>query len=79
MAIIKDSSLIRKETLAAWTAVSLVPLALMVGTSEFSFEWLWWSMPLMLQIVDLASLWVMLDPEEEFFSLERSQYKLKGA
>ncbi|GJJ78597.1 hypothetical protein EMPS_10956 [Entomortierella parvispora] len=79
MTLIKDSTLIRRDTLAAWTFASLVPVALMFGTNEFSFEWLWWSMPLLLQIVDLTCLWIMLDPEEELFGLEKSQYKLKGA
>jgi len=79
MRLIKDSSLIRRDTIAAWTVVSLVPVVLMFGTGEFSFEWLWWSMPLMLQGVDLMCLWIMLDPEEDFFGLEKSQYKLKGA
>ncbi|KAI1297739.1 hypothetical protein EDD11_006996 [Mortierella claussenii] len=79
ISIIKDVSLIRRDVLAVWTAVSLVPLVLMAGTTEFSFELMWWSMPLLLQTVDLASLWIMKDPEEDFFQLERSQYKLKGA
>ncbi|KAF8927868.1 hypothetical protein BGZ58_010065 [Dissophora ornata] len=78
-AIIKDTSRIARDSLAAWTFVSLMPLILMVGATEFSFELLWWSMPLLLQIVDLASLWVMKDPEEDFVQLEKSQYKLKGA
>ncbi|KAG0056496.1 hypothetical protein BGZ83_004754 [Gryganskiella cystojenkinii] len=79
MAVIKDTKLIRKEILVVWTVASLIPLFLMIGAGDFSFEWLWWSMPLMLQVVDLASLWVMQEPEEEFFGLEQSRYKLKGA
>jgi len=79
MAVIKDANLMRKKILAVWTIFSLVPVFLMIGSGDFSFEWLWWSMPVMLQVVDLASIWVMQEPEEEFFGLEKSRYKLKGA
>ena len=79
IAIIKDTSRIARDSLAVWTFVSLTPLILMVGVTEFSFELLWWSMPLLLQIVDMASFWIMKDPEEDFFQLEKSQYRLKGA
>ncbi|KAI7827519.1 hypothetical protein BC939DRAFT_91572 [Gamsiella multidivaricata] len=77
--IIRDVSLIARDSLAVWTFVSLTPIALMFGRAEFSFELVWWLMPLLLQVVDLASLWVMKDPEEDFLQLEKSQYKLKSA
>ncbi|KAF9579631.1 hypothetical protein BGW38_004040, partial [Lunasporangiospora selenospora] len=79
MFMIKDTTRIAKDSLAVWTFVSIVPLVLMYGATEFSFELLWWSMPFLLQIVDLVSLWVMLEPDEAFFKLEESRYKLKGA
>ncbi|KAF9959843.1 hypothetical protein BGZ72_008617 [Mortierella alpina] len=77
--IIKDTTRIARDSLAVWTFVSVTPLLLMAGATDFSFELLWWSMPLMLQVVDLTSLWIMQDPDEAFFKLEKSQYKLKGA
>ncbi|KAI8362162.1 hypothetical protein B0O80DRAFT_94149 [Mortierella sp. GBAus27b] len=77
--LIKDTSRIARDSLIVWTFVSTTPLLLMIGATEFSFELLWWSMPLLLQIVDLASLWVMKDPDESFIELEKSQYKLKSA
>ncbi|KAF9095344.1 hypothetical protein BGX29_009079 [Mortierella sp. GBA35] len=79
MAIIKDTTRIRRNSLLVWTFISVTPLVLMRGATEFSFELLWWSMPLLLQIVDLSSLWIMQSPDEEIIRLESSQYKLKGA
>ncbi|OAQ32401.1 hypothetical protein K457DRAFT_153601 [Linnemannia elongata AG-77] len=79
MAIIKDTTQIGRDSLLVWTSVSVIPLFLMMGATVFSFELLWWSMPLLLQIVDLTSLWVMQSPDEEIIRLENSQYKLKGA
>ncbi|KAF9920945.1 hypothetical protein FBU30_009072 [Linnemannia zychae] len=79
MAIIKDTTRIGRDSLLVWTFVSVMPLVLMKGATEFSFELLWWSMPLLLQIVDLTSLWIMQSPEEEIVRLRDSQYKLKGA
>ncbi|CAO3564823.1 unnamed protein product [Mortierella alpina] len=79
MFIIKDTTRIARDSLAVWTFVSVTPLLLMAGAADFSFELLWWSMPLMLQIVDLTSLWIMQDPDEAFFKLDLSRYKLKGA
>ncbi|KAK3812640.1 MAG: hypothetical protein JOS17DRAFT_762223 [Linnemannia elongata] len=79
MAIIKDTTRIGRDSLLVWTFVSVTPLVLMMGATELSFELLWWSMPLLLQIVDLTSLWVMQSPDEEIIRLENSQYKLKGA
>ncbi|KAG0271617.1 hypothetical protein BGZ95_000560 [Linnemannia exigua] len=79
MAIIKDTAKIGRDSILVWTFVSVTPLVLMRRATEFSFELLWWSMPLLLQIVDLTSLWIMLSPDEEIMGLEKSQYKLKGA
>ncbi|KAF9156856.1 hypothetical protein BG015_000034 [Linnemannia schmuckeri] len=79
MTIIKDTTRIGRDSLLVWTFVSVTPLVLMMGATEFSFELLWWSMPLLLQIVDLTSLWIMQSPDEEIIRLENSQYKLKGA
>ncbi|KAG0311302.1 hypothetical protein BGZ99_010274 [Dissophora globulifera] len=77
--MIRDASRIARDSVAVWAFVSLTPLVLMARATELSFELLWWSMPLLLQAVDLASLWIMRDPDEDFFQLEKSQYKLKGA
>ncbi|KAG0286515.1 hypothetical protein BGZ98_005041 [Dissophora globulifera] len=77
--MIRDTSRIARDSVAVWAFVSLTPLVLMARATELSFELLWWSMPLLLQAVDLASLWIMRDPDEDFFQLEKSQYKLKGA
>ncbi|KAF9545055.1 hypothetical protein EC957_011296 [Mortierella hygrophila] len=79
MAIIRDTTRIGRDSFLVWTFVSVTPLFLMMGAPEFSFELLWWSMPLLLQIVDLTSLWIMQSPDEEIIRLENSQYKLKGA
>ncbi|KAF9918938.1 hypothetical protein BX616_003973 [Lobosporangium transversale] len=77
--IIWDMCNISRTVVVGWTFVSSVPLVLMMGSTEFSFELMWWSMPLLLQAVDLASLWIMRDPDEDFLRLEKSQYKLKSA
>ncbi|KAF9423737.1 hypothetical protein BGZ94_008200 [Podila epigama] len=80
MLIIHDTKRITRTNLAGWTFISIVPLALaLFGSIEWTFEVLWWSMPLMLQTLDLASLWIMQDPDEAFVRLESSRYKLKGA
>lgn len=78
--IIKDTSRITRNNLVGWTVTSVLPIVLaLLGSVAWSFELLWWSMPLMLQALDLASLWIMQDPDEAFVHLEKSQYKLKGA
>ncbi|KAK3819935.1 MAG: hypothetical protein J3Q66DRAFT_335873 [Benniella sp.] len=77
--MVGNTSRIARNSLAVWTLVSMTPLILMMGATEFSFELLWWSMPLLLQVVDLVSLWIMKDPEAGFLELEKSQYKLKSA
>jgi hypothetical protein len=77
--MVGNTSRIARNSLAVWTLVSMTPLILMMGATEFSFELLWWSMPLLLQVVDMVSLWIMEDPEAGFLELEKSQYKLKSA
>lgn len=77
--MVGNTSRIHRNSLAVWSLASVTPLILMTGATEYSFELLWWSMPLLLQIVDLVSLWIMKDPETGLLELEKSQYKLKSA
>ncbi|KAG0326666.1 hypothetical protein BG004_002925 [Podila humilis] len=77
--IIQDTTRVNLKNVAGWTVVSTIPIALGLLGAVATFDLLWWSMPLILQVLDLASLWIMQDPTEAFLHLERSQYHLKGA